>query len=72
MNKWMSKVPDNCEICSKPFGVYFYDGSVVGKAWALMCEDCWKKYNGKLGEGYSQKYVTATQELIAGGMVEVE
>jgi hypothetical protein len=71
MAKWMSKLPEVCEVCGKPFGVYFYDAAIDGKAWGLVCDDCWKKHNGKVAYGSSQKYITATQECI-GGMEEVE
>ena len=72
MAKWMSKLPENCEVCGKKFGVYFYDGSVNNGPWALMCEPCWKKHNGEVGIGIAQKYITATEECIAGSLEEEE
>lgn len=62
---WLSKVPDNCEVCHRPLGKYFIDGD-TGHGWALMCEECHKGFGKGLGIGKGQKYVTKTGEGVDG------
>ncbi|MEI7942932.1 MAG: hypothetical protein WCH76_07210, partial [Candidatus Riflemargulisbacteria bacterium] len=57
---WMSEVPDGCEVCHKPFGKHFIDGSVNCGPWALMCETCHGMFGSGLGMGRGQKYLTTT------------
>jgi len=56
--KWLSIIPENCQICGKPFGEYFIDGSTIMGPWGLMCEKCHKKVGNGLGIGKGQKYIT--------------
>lgn len=67
MKKWLSEVPEVCDICGKPFGKHFIDGATKMGAWALMCEKCHKNFGKGLGIGSGQLYLLETKELIEGG-----
>ena len=63
---WMGEITV-CDICQKPFGKYFIDGSFgFGGPWALMCEDCHCSVGCGLGLGLGQKYLTKTKEKVGG------
>ena len=64
MKKWLSAIPNNCEICDHPFGKYFIDGATIMGPWALMCEKCHEKIGSGLGIGKGQKYNTQTKEMV--------
>lgn len=66
MKKWLSPLPEKCEICGKKFGAYFYDSKTMWGCWGLLCESCWKAHNGKVGQGIAQKYITETKEGVDG------
>ena len=64
--KWSSELPDNCQICNRPFGKHFIDGNTTLGSWALMCEECHRAHGKGLGIGRGQKYLTATKVGIGG------
>ena len=57
--KWLSKIPNVCELCSKPIGKYFIDGATMFGPWALMDEGCHSIWGKGLGLGRGQKYRTS-------------
>ena len=63
--KWLSELPNNCQVCGKPFGKHFYDAN-TGMGWGLICDNCFKSHGCSLGIGKGQKYDTKTREKVGG------
>lgn len=65
-NKWLSPVPEVCDMCKSKFGKHFYDAATIYGPWANLCEPCFDTFGKGLGIGLGQKYVTKTREGVAG------
>jgi hypothetical protein len=53
---WMSRTPQECDICKDPIGTEFVDGRTVYGPWACMCLSCHRINGVGLGLGKGQRY----------------
>ena len=53
--RWLSEVPERCQVCNEPIDNVFIDGW-AGGPWALMCPSCHKMYGVGVGTGRAQEY----------------
>lgn len=55
--RWMSKIPENCDLCKASLKDGFVDGRIEGRSsWAIMCLSCLKAFGAGLGTGFGQQY----------------
>lgn len=65
-DRWISPVPEKCDICGRTIGTIFIDGKTNQGPWACMCGECHKHYGYGLGIGRGQKFRKTKTE---GGIV---
>lgn len=46
----------DCDICQQPFGDTMYDARTTRGPWGNLCEACFQRFAGHLGQGRGQKY----------------
>jgi hypothetical protein len=66
-------IPNECQVCERPFvgvhydgaGVY-YDAKTKYGPWGFLCEKCFKEHGVGLGTGKGQKYDARTGRKLEG------
>lgn len=64
--KWLSDLPERCDICKKPMRGNFVDGKTIFGPWGIMCMSCHDVAGCELGEGRGQEYDLKTLEKVGG------
>lgn len=66
MGKWLGDIT-SCDLCGKSLFDFkvFYDAKIHG-GWGIICPECFKKYNGKVGLGLGQEYDVETRKKLRG------
>jgi hypothetical protein len=67
MSKWLSSVPENCEVCKRKLEGQFVDGRTVWGPWAIQCTTCFNDAKFGYGIGKGQLYDLKTRECLQGG-----
>ncbi|HET9943608.1 MAG TPA: hypothetical protein VFR05_09720 [Terriglobia bacterium] len=65
--KWLSDLPEKCEMCKTPLRDVFVDGKTAWGPWAIMCVICHRDQGFGFGIGRGQKFDLKTRELLEGG-----
>ena len=53
---WLSKPPEQCDLCKQPLGDYMIDGKTEDGPWAIMCPSCHRYHGFGFGLGHGQLY----------------
>ena len=67
MSKWISPVPEQCDICQRKLKKEFIDGKTVMGPWGIMCGFCHTRRGCGLGIGKGQRFDLETLECVEGG-----
>lgn len=55
-NKWIGKIPEQCDVCKKDINRFFIDGATITGRWGIMCPECHSYFGRGLGTGKGQIY----------------
>lgn len=53
---WCGDPPPACQLSGAPFNGVMYDANLPGVGWGNFNEATFKRYGGRLGTGFGQKY----------------